>query len=78
MVCAGQKDPLIPDDARTRFLKLMADTNADLQYINYSQAGHSFTDESVAAFNMPNFEYHAPTDRRSWAAMRGLFDEVFS
>ena len=78
MVCAGQKDPLIPDDARNRFLKLMADANADLQYINYSQAGHSFTDKSVAAFNIPNFEYHADTDRRSWAAMRGLFDETFN
>jgi dienelactone hydrolase len=77
MVCAGQKDPLIPDDARTRFLKLMAEANADLQYINYSGAGHSFTDKSVAAFGIANFEYHADTDRRSWAAMRGLFDEVF-
>jgi dienelactone hydrolase len=77
MVCAGQRDPLIPDDARNRFLRLMQEADADLQYINYSQAGHSFTDKSVAAFNMPNFEYHAATDRRSWQAMRGLFDETF-
>ena len=77
MVCAGQKDPLIPDDARTRFLKLMAEANADLQYINYSQAGHSFTDKSVDAFGIPNFKYHADTDRRSWAAMRDLFGETF-
>ena len=77
MVCAGQKDPLIPDEARTRFLKLMKEADADLQYINYSLAGHSFTDKTVAAFNIPNFEYHAATDRRSWAAMRDLFDETF-
>jgi len=76
MVCAGQKDPLIPDDARSRFLKLMAEANADLQYINYSQAGHSFTDKSVDAFGIPNFKYHADTDRRSWAAMRDLFGET--
>jgi len=76
LVCAGQKDPLIPDEARNRFFKLMAEAKADLQYINYSQAGHSFTDASVAQFNMPNFEYHEPTDRRSWAAMRDLFDET--
>jgi hypothetical protein len=25
---------------------------------------------------MPNFEYDADTDRRSWAAMRDLFDET--
>jgi len=77
MVCAGQLDPLIPDDARTQFLKLMREAGADLQYINYSLAGHSFTDKTVAEFNIPNFEYHAPTDRRSWAAMRDLFDETF-
>ncbi len=76
MVCAGQKDPLIPPEARERFLKLMADANADVQYINYTGAGHSFTDKTVGQFNMPNFEYHADTDRRSWAAMRDLFDEV--
>jgi len=76
MVCAGQNDPLIPDEARTRFLKLMAE--ADLQYINYSQAGHSFTDKSVDAFGIPNFKYHADTDRRSWAAMRELFDETLA
>ena len=76
MVCAGQKDPLIPPEARERFLKLMADAGADCQFITYVGAGHSFTDKSVARFNMPNFEYHADTDRRSWAAMRDLFDET--
>jgi dienelactone hydrolase len=77
MVCAGQLDPLIPDDARTRFLKLMHDANADLQYINYSLAGHSFTDKSVDEMGIPGFNYHAATDRRSWSAMRDLFDETF-
>jgi dienelactone hydrolase len=78
MVCAGQLDPLIPPEGRERFLKLMHDAGADLQYINYAQAGHSFTDKSVDAFNMPNFKYEATTDRRSWAAMRDLFDETFA
>jgi dienelactone hydrolase len=76
LVCAGQKDPLIPPEARERFLKLMADANADCQLITYARAGHSFTDKTVAQFNIPNFEYHADTDRRSWAAMRDMFDET--
>ena len=76
MVCAGQLDPLIPGDAREKFLALMHDAGADCQFITYALAGHSFTDKSVDAFNMPNFKYHAPTDRRSWAAMRDLFDET--
>ncbi len=76
LVCAGQRDPLIPPEARERFLKLMGDAGADCQLITYARAGHSFTDKTVARFNMPNFEYHADTDRRSWAAMRDLFDET--
>jgi len=76
LVCAGQKDPLIPPEARERFLALMADAGADCQLITYSLAGHSFTDKGVAVFNRPNFEYHAETDRRSWAAMLAMFDET--
>lgn len=76
MICAGQKDPLIPPEARERFLKLMADAKADCIFINYALAGHSFTDKTVAQFNIPNFAYEASTDRRSWAAMRDLFDET--
>jgi dienelactone hydrolase len=76
MVCAGQLDPLIPPNAREHFLSLMKDAGADCQFITYAQAGHSFSDKSVDALNMPNFKYHAPTDRRSWAAMRDLFDET--
>jgi dienelactone hydrolase len=77
MVCAGQLDPLIPEDARNRFLRLMTEAGADLQYLNYAQAGHSFTDPDIAVFNLPGFSYHADADRRSWAAMRALFDETF-
>jgi len=76
MVCAGVLDPLIPPAARERFISLMNAAEADWQLLTYSQAGHSFTDRSVDAFGMPNFFYHAPTDRRSWAAMRDLFDEA--
>lgn len=78
MICAGQRDPLIPEEGRNRLLRLMKEANADLQYLNYSEAGHSFTDKSVDAMGIPGFNYHAQTDRRSWAAMRALFDETLS
>ena len=76
MVCAGIDDPLIPSAARERFLSLMKEAEADWQLLTYSRAGHSFTDRTVDAFGMPGFFYHAATDRRSWAAMRDLFDET--
>lgn len=76
MVCAGDRDPLIPPAARERFIALMNEAEADWQLLTYGNAGHSFTDRTVDALGMPGFAYHAPTDRRSWAAMRDLFDEA--
>jgi dienelactone hydrolase len=77
LVCAGVNDPLIPLAARERFIELMQAAGADWGINVYGGAGHSFTDRGVAALGIPNFAYHAPTDRRSWAAMRELFDETF-
>ncbi len=76
MVCAGVLDPLIPAAARDRFIGLMNAVGADWQLLTYGQAGHSFTDRTVDAMNMPGFLYHERTDKRSWAAMRALFDEA--
>jgi dienelactone hydrolase len=78
MVCAGADDPLIPDAAQVQFARLMNEAGADWQLLVYGGAAHSFTDRSVDALNMPGFRYHAPTDRRSWAAMKNLFDECFT
>ncbi|HWA90737.1 MAG TPA: dienelactone hydrolase family protein [Rhizomicrobium sp.] len=77
MVCAGADDPLVPDGAKTKFAELMNAAGADWQLLVYGGAAHSFTDPSVDALNLPGFKYHAATDRRSWAAMKDLFGEVF-
>jgi dienelactone hydrolase len=76
MVCAGVLDPLIPTAARERFIALMNAVGADWQLLTYGQAGHSFTDRTIDAMNVPGFRYHEPTDKRSWGAMRALFDET--
>jgi len=54
----------------------MTEAEAYWQLLTYGQAGHSFTDRMADAFGMAGFFHHAPTDRRSWAAMRDLFDEA--
>jgi dienelactone hydrolase len=76
MVCAGAYDPFVPPSAREKFAELMRAAGADWQLLVYGGARHSFTDKWVDALNLPDFRYHEPTDRRSWAAMRDLFDEV--
>lgn len=78
LVCAGADDPLIPLSAQEKFAALMNAAGADWQFVSYGGAVHSYTDKSVDAMNLPGFKYDARTDRRSWAAMRALFDEVFA
>ncbi|HEX3757206.1 MAG TPA: dienelactone hydrolase family protein [Kofleriaceae bacterium] len=78
MVCAGVGDPLIPPAARERLIALMTEAEADWQLLTYGNAGHAFTDRTVDALGLAGFAYHAPTDRRSWAAMRDLFDETLA
>src|SRR5438105_7449487 len=78
MVCAGDEDPLIAIPSREKFASLMRAAGADWQFLLYSRAGHSFSDTSVDALGMSGFFYHAPTDRRSWAAMRELLEEAFA
>jgi dienelactone hydrolase len=43
----------------------------------YGGVGHSFTNPEIDAWNLPGFAYDAVSERRSWAAMLALFDEVF-
>lgn len=77
LVCAGEKDPLIPPPAREKFIGLMKEGSADWQLVTYGNAGHSFSDKSVDAFGFPGFNYDGATDRRSWAAMCQMFEECF-
>ena len=76
MVCLGADDPIIPAEHRNAFIDEMRAGGVDYQMLVYGNAGHSFTNREVDAMNLPGFAYHAPTDQRSWQAMRNFFDEV--
>jgi dienelactone hydrolase len=77
LTCIGFHDPIIPADQRLAFEKEMDAAGVDWRMNVYGGAGHSFTNPNVGALGMPGFDYHEPTDRRSWAAMLDFFDEVF-
>jgi dienelactone hydrolase len=76
LTCIGARDPIIPADQRSAFEAEMTAAGVDWQMNVYGEAGHSFTNPNVGALGMPGFDYHAETDRRSWAAMLGLFAET--
>jgi dienelactone hydrolase len=76
LTCIGALDPIIPPEQRQAFEKEMTEGGVDWRMNVYGGAGHSFTNPNSGALGMPGFEYHADTDRRSWAAMVDLFEEA--
>src|SRR5438445_1436938 len=76
LTCIGALDPIIPADQRAAFEQEMTAAGVDWQMNVYGEAGHSFTNPGVGALGMPGFDYHAETDRRSWAVMLDFFDEA--
>jgi dienelactone hydrolase len=76
LVCIGALDPIIPGEQRAAFEAEMTEASVDWRMDLYGGAGHSFTNPASGDLGMPGFAYHAETDRRSWAAMRDLFDEA--
>ena len=77
LVCIGDADPLIPKDQRDAFLANMAEHNIDCQMLLLTGVEHSFTNKDAAAIGMAGLKYDARAERRSWAAMKDLFDEAF-
>ena len=77
LICQGAADPIVTCAQRDAFLGRMSDAGVDWQLQLYGGVGHSFTNPQIDAWRLPGFAYDAGADRRSWAAMRALFDEVF-
>ncbi|HUY20157.1 MAG TPA: dienelactone hydrolase family protein [Candidatus Binataceae bacterium] len=77
LVCTGAEDPLVPAAQVAGFEQEMTKVGVDWQVNIYSGAKHAFTNTAADQIPMPGFGYQPAADRRSWAAMRGLFSEVF-
>jgi len=77
LVLAGGSDPVVPDEQIVEFFTAMrAAPQVDWQLVSYSGAQHAFT---LPEANSPEHgaAYHPVAERRSWAAMRAFFDEIF-
>ena len=52
---------------------------ADWRLEVYGGVGHHFTNPEISSRGLPgSFAYDEQADRRSWAEMLALFDEVFN
>jgi dienelactone hydrolase len=77
LVCHGAADTLVSLTQLAGFEEIMSRTNVDWQVHVYGGAAHGFTNPELKDMGLPNHAYHEAADRRSWAAMLGLFEDVF-
>jgi dienelactone hydrolase len=78
LICTGADDPLAPPDQIKAFEDEMRSAGVrDWQVISYGNTLHGFTNPAADGSLMKTALYNEQADRRSWASMRGLFDEVF-
>jgi dienelactone hydrolase len=77
LVLTGADDPLAPPEQVLAFENEMRAAEVkDWQVISYGNTLHGFTNPAADGSMMRTALYSAQADRRSWASMRGLFDEV--
>ena len=78
LVCTGADDPLAPPDQVRAFEdEMRAAEVRDWQVISYGNTLHGFTNPAADGSMMRTALYSEQADRRSWAAMRSLFEEAF-
>ncbi|MGY8665019.1 dienelactone hydrolase family protein [Bradyrhizobium sp. UFLA05-109] len=78
LVCHGAADTLVSLTQLADFAREMRATSVDWQAHVYGGAAHGFTNPELIGESVPNHAYHADADRRSWAAMLDLFEDVFA
>ena len=79
LVCTGAEDPLAPSDQVAAFEdEMRAAAVADWQVISYGNTLHGFTNPAADGSMMRTALYNEQADRRSWASMQSLFDEVLT
>jgi len=77
LVLHGAEDPLVPVGQVLNFAQEMDKNNVDWQLIAYGGAVHGFTNPEAGNDKSQGVAYNASADRRSFAAMRQFFGEIF-
>lgn len=76
LVLHGAEDGFV-NPAVPAFQDEMRAAKADWQFISYGGAVHGFTVKEAGDDPSKGMAYNEAADRRSWRAMRDLFEEVF-
>jgi len=73
----GADDPFVKADEVSAFQDEMRKAGVDWQFVSYGNAVHSFTNSAAGTDNSKGAAYNEKADRRSWAAMKAFFAEIF-
>lgn len=77
LVCHGADDPFVPAAEVESFKAEMAGRKADLQFVAYPGAVHSFTDPGADAHGMNGAKYNKAAEEKSWADMTAFLKKIF-
>jgi dienelactone hydrolase len=80
LILQGELDPLVPQAARTAFIKSMDEGKFDYQFLSYSGAVHAFMNpdaDKARAAGLDGVGYDPEVATRAWAQMQLFFKEIF-
>lgn len=77
LVLHGAEDPLVPVEQVLGFADEMNQAKVDWQMVAYGNAVHSFTNPESGSDKSKGVAYNASADKRSFAAMKQFFAEIF-
>jgi len=77
LICHGGDDTFVAPKDVEAFEQEMRQNHVDWQMNVYGNSVHSFTNPGADKHGIPGIAYNANADRRSWQAMREVFDAVF-
>jgi len=80
LILQGELDPLVPQAARTAFIKSMDEGKFDYQFLTYSGAVHAFMNpdaDKARDDGLDGVGYDPEVATRAWAQMQLFFKEIF-
>ncbi len=77
LVLHGALDPFVKPEEVAQFKAEMKKANADMRFISYEGAVHSFTNPESGDDPTKGVAYNAKADEASWEEMKKFFSEIF-
>ena len=77
LICHGGADPFVTPQTLASFEAEMKETKTDYQINIYGGAMHAFSNPVADSHHIPGIGYNEQADKRSWAAAKDFFAEIF-